>query len=88
MVTDHDEKLRYCRMLGHEVPFSYCREPGGVHFCRHIVNCWFERFDVEGFLSANYSAEEIAEALKPPVPRIESLLSLIERAKESTSQAS
>lgn len=75
------DAMRYCRILGHHVPFSYCLEPGAPRFCRHIVNCWFERFDIEGYLGEHFSEQEIAEATSPPAPKLESLVSLIDRAR-------
>lgn len=80
-MTEHDEEVRYCRMLGHEVPFSYCRKPGKEQFCRHIVNCWFEKFDIQAYLAEHFTEEQIQAAITPPAPKVESLLSLIERAK-------
>ena len=74
-------------MLGHRVPFSYCRTTGSDTLCRHIANCWFESFDIEGFLDANYSPEVVQRSLQPGRPKVESLLSLIERAKESTGRS-
>lgn len=69
-------------MLGHEVPFSYCRKPGGEQFCRHIVNCWFEQFDIQAYLAEHFTEEQIRAASRPPAPKVESLLSLIERAQK------
>ena len=68
-------------MLGHRIAFSYCRHPGNDGLCRHIVNCWFERFDVQDYLSDYYSDEEIAATMKPPTPKLASLVSLIESAR-------
>ncbi len=68
-------------MLGHEVPFSYCREPGKDLLCRNIVDCWWELFDVQAFLKLHYEPAVIAQSISPPEPKMTSLLSLIERAR-------
>jgi len=73
----------YCRLLGHEVPFSYCRRPGSDVFCKNITGCWEGRIDIHSFLAANYTSEQIAQAFKPKAPKIVSLLDLIQKAKEN-----
>lgn len=86
MVTDvtieaHDQRETYCRMLGHLVPFRYCRGmPDGLP-CRKILDCWFECFDVAAFVKKYYTAEQIERILAPPKPKMTSLMELIERAK-------
>jgi len=77
------QRARYCRMLGHDVPFSYCLNPGRELFCRHIVNCWFDRFDINAYLAEHFDEETRERALRPPEPKVTSLLSLIEQAKSS-----
>ena len=56
MITEHDAKKRRCPMLGHEVAFSYCREPGSETPCRKIFDCWWETFDVSAFINDHYDA--------------------------------
>jgi hypothetical protein len=80
MLTDHDTLTRRCPMLGHEVPFSYCRQPGQEIPCRKIFDCWWETFDIQAFIATNYT-EEIQKAIaQPPKPKILSLLEIIEQA--------
>ena len=83
MKEQHDDQSIYCRMLGHEVHFRYCREPGKNQVCRKIADCWYTRLDITGYLNDNYSEEELAGAFAPPQPKMTSLLELVEKAKNS-----
>ena len=74
MKEQYDDKNGYCRMLGHTLSFRYCRALGMEgEPCHNILNCWFERFDVERFMGENYSEEEIEGIFKPPKTRISAL---------------
>jgi hypothetical protein len=83
MLTDHDTLLQRCPMLGHEVAFSYCRQPGQETPCRKIFDCWWERFDVQTFVADNYSEEIRNAIIQPPKPKILSLIELIEQARKT-----
>ena len=82
-ITSHDHSTRRCPMLGHDVPFSYCRAPGRELPCAKVGDCWWEAFDVESFIRAHYSAEQIAQVLAPPKPKTLSIVELIEKARRS-----
>ena len=70
-------------MLGHEVPFSYCRKPAQDIPCRKIFDCWWEQIDIQKFIEENYS-EEIQNALRqPPKPKALSLLEIIQQAQRN-----
>ena len=71
-------------MLGHHVPFSYCREPGNRLFCPRIQSCWGDKIDIQVFLEQHFSPEEIHNALTPPKPKMTSLLDLIQQARQRT----
>jgi hypothetical protein len=80
------ENTRYCRQLGHHVPFRYCLEGDGTAsngpgFCRNIISCWGETLDIRGLLRKKYSEEEITQRIAPPQPKMASLYSLIREAK-------
>ena len=77
----YDEEQIYCRMLGHHLAFHYCRTVKDQLPCHKIMDCWFERIDIKDFLKVHYSDQEIAKALAPPPPKMASLVSLIEKAK-------
>ena len=68
-------------MLGHPVPFSYCRQVNGGLPCRLIADCWHEQFDVATFLSEHFTPEQLQAALAPPKPKLASILDLIEKAR-------
>jgi hypothetical protein len=80
MLIEHDTLSQRCPMLGHEVPFSYCRQPGQEVPCRKIFDCWWETFDIKKFIEENYSRETRAAILQPPKPKVLSLLEIIEQA--------
>lgn len=77
-----DDKEGYCRLLGHHLRFSYCRTCREGLPCFKILDCWFENFDIRKFVEENYSAEEIRDFLEPPKPKMQSLMTLIQRAQE------
>lgn len=77
-----DDKEGYCRMLGHHLRFSYCRSCREGLPCFKILDCWFEKFDVRKFIEENFSAEEIEQFLKPPKPKVQTLMTLIQQAQE------
>ncbi|MBD3393201.1 MAG: hypothetical protein GF418_13810 [Chitinivibrionales bacterium] len=84
MITDNDTRCRRCPMLGHDVTFSYCRMPGGNMPCARIFDCWWETFDIKGFVEEHYDRDTIARLISPPKPKAASLLDLIEQARKRT----
>ena len=74
-------------MLGHEVPFSYCRAPARHLPCGKVLDCWYEAFDVEGFLRAHFTEAEISEILRPRQDKMVTLVELIERALRNSSKS-
>ncbi len=70
-------------MLGHHVPFSFCRAQADGRPCRKILDCWFEKFDIRSFLSEHFTQEQIDAFLTPPKPKMATLLELIEKAKQN-----
>jgi len=79
---DFDEREGYCRMLGHHLRFSYCRTCRDGLPCYKIMDCWFEKFDVRTFVEENYTALEIESFLQPPQPKMQTLMTLIQQARE------
>ena len=82
-ITDNDHRSRRCPMLGHDVCFSYCRRPGGELPCGRIGDCWWETFDVESFVRAHYSDEQVRQILATPKPKMLSLVELIQKARQA-----
>lgn len=82
-VDEHDECTQRCRMLGHPVPFGYCRALPEGRPCRLIVDCWQGHFDVNAFLHEHFTPEQIETIQAPPKPKLTSILELIEQAKKA-----
>lgn len=82
MIDEFDQKIRRCPMLGHDIRFSYCRQPGREIPCGKIYDCWWEKLDITAFMEANYSPQTIAEVLKPKPTKMLSLLEIIEAARK------
>ncbi len=76
-----DAEEIYCRMLGHHLQFSYCRTCRDGLPCFKLLDCWFERFDVEAFVREHYTEEEIRQFLEPPKPKMHTLMELIKKAQ-------
>ena len=79
----HDDLEQRCRLLGHPVPFSYCRQLPEGRPCRLIADCWHDRFDVMAYLQSRYTPEEIASFLARPQPKLTSIVELIEKARKA-----
>lgn len=82
----HDACEQRCRMLGHPVPFNYCRQLPEGRPCRLLVECWQGHFDVMAYLDKHCSREQIEALLAPPKPKLTSLVELIERAKRAAGE--
>ncbi|SLM31605.1 conserved hypothetical protein [Desulfamplus magnetovallimortis] len=76
-----DKHTGYCRMLGHDVPFSYCRQVQESRPCFKILDCWFDKLPVQEYMDRHYSKDEQEDILKKPTPKILTLVDLIEKAK-------
>ncbi len=77
----YDDNIIYCRALGHQVPFKYCRKLKGEMPCGKIFDCWFETVNITEYMNSFYTEEEIQRIVEPPKPKVSSLVELIERAK-------
>lgn len=84
-VSTYDERETYCRMLGHDVPFKYCRQVAEGAPCRRVADCWYTQFDVTAWLTEHYTPEQIDRITAPPPAKLLSILELIERAKTGNS---
>ena len=77
----HDNQDIYCRMLGHNVSFEYCRKAKESLPCSRMINCWFERLPINEYLNEHFSEEELKQAFSPPKEKIATIIELIEKAK-------
>ena len=83
---EFDTQRGYCRRLGHDVDFAYCRVAAEDRPCFKIFDCWYERFDIQAFMDDCYSPQEIKEILTPPPDKVSTLFELIEKAKKAGSR--
>jgi hypothetical protein len=79
----HDHLQQHCRMLGHKVPFEYCRRMNSSLPCSKILDCWKNIFPVNEFIKQNYSEDEIALIFKPVQPKLVQIFELMKKAKEN-----
>lgn len=85
-----DQLERRCPRLGGPVVFAYCKTGGdGQSVCWKIFDCWWERFDVVGYLKKSLTADNFKKIEKlansKPKQKIVSLVELIEQAKKRVS---
>ncbi|NOY82902.1 MAG: hypothetical protein GXP31_18040 [Kiritimatiellaeota bacterium] len=84
MLSDEDHRVRRCPRLGHEVRFRYCRTQEGDRICPHILDCWWESFDVAGFLRPHLAAQEWERlVVRRPRPKVAGILELIQKARNA-----
>ena len=83
-IETFDHTQQYCRLLGHEVPFAYCRKMNSDLPCRNTLECWKGIFAVEDFIRDFYSEEEIARFLEPPKPKLAQIYDIMTQVKKST----
>lgn len=83
MIKQYDNLEYRCRMLGHNVPFKYCRTVQEKLPCSKIIDCWFRRIPIEDFIKNNYNEEEIKQILVQPKSKMVSLVDLIEKIKRN-----
>ncbi len=83
LIEQYDHKTLRCPRVGGEVNFKYCRFENNMLPCRWIVGCWKMYIDINTFLEDHYSKEELNRVFELPKPKIQSLVGLIEKAKEA-----
>lgn len=86
MTDDSLQRQTRCPRLGSSVTFAYCLgggEAGGP--CFKICDCWWEIFDVVGYLQERLGPETVAKLARArPAPKVASLITLIEQARKNT----
>ena len=82
-MEDHINLERRCPRLGGPVTFQYCRDCGeGDLPCFKVIDCWWEYFDVVSFFQKILSEQQFSQLTRmKPKPKVNSLLELIEQAK-------
>ena len=79
-IDQFDECDIYCRMLGHDLTFKYCRQTGDGNFCRKIFDCWIDKIEVGRYAKTHFSDDDINGVLHPAAPKLHTLLDLIEKS--------
>jgi len=69
-------------MLGHVLPFHYCRTMNEGLPCRRILDCWFRRMPIREFIEENFSEEELQRIFQPPKPKMVSLAEIVANAQK------
>ncbi len=84
MKEQYDNEEGYCRMLGHRLPFRYCRTANNDEFpCRKIMDCWYDVFPVLEFLAENYTEDELKQAFQPqPKTRMATLIEIVNKVRD------
>ncbi|MEW6519438.1 MAG: hypothetical protein AB1461_08495 [Thermodesulfobacteriota bacterium] len=82
MIDQFDKNDAYCRMLGHVLPFHYCRTMNEGLPCSRILDCWFRRMPIREFIEENYSEEERQRIFQPPKPKMVSLAEIVANAQK------
>ena len=82
-ITRHDQRRRRCPRLGHDIHFGYCRSPGAELPCRRVFDCWWESFNVEGFIRRHYSEQDIENILRPRTDKLTSILEILQKARRA-----
>lgn len=85
-----DQLERRCPRLGGPVFFSYCKTGADDHsVCWKIFDCWWEYFDVVGYLKKSLTEDNFKNLEKlansRPKQKIVSLVEIIEQAKKRIS---
>ncbi|MFH1060292.1 MAG: hypothetical protein V1797_16640 [Pseudomonadota bacterium] len=71
-LTRHDQVVHFwCPQLGQTLHFGYCRQMNQGLPCTRVAACFSPHFDVEAFLLANYSPEELARCQAPAPGRLD-----------------
>ena len=79
-----DKEIR-CPRLGGPVPFTYCENTGPDGGpCFKLADCWWQYFDVMGYLKKRLTAEEFNDFLgRRPQPKLSGILEMIEQARKN-----
>jgi hypothetical protein len=85
-IAQHDAHERWrCPMLGGPVHFGYCRTMNDGLPCARVLGCWLQRLPLVEFLKANYSPDQLQQALTATTKgRIERIMEGVENATDPT----
>ena len=73
----------YCRKLGHNVLFEYCKKESISEPCARVVNCWIAKCNILEYLESKYGAGFVEEFTnRQAKDKMTSIMEIIERAKK------
>ena len=81
MFTQYDALEIRCPALGHQLSFKYCRSANENAPCRKILDCWFQRINIQEFIAEHYSEAELQRITAEPKPKLVSILEIISRVQ-------
>ena len=83
--NQHDNDKIYCRKLGHDVNFGYCRKESITDPCSRIVRCWIEQMDITNYLEQKYGAAFVDDFTgRESKDKITSIIEILEKEKKRT----
>ena len=80
-IDSYDHKESYCRKLGHNLHFKYCRSAQQGLPCAKIMDCWIGKLPVRQFIMSHYQGQ-MEEIFRPPSSKINSILEIVDRVKK------
>ena len=83
MDTRYDSHETRCPLLGHPVPFCYCRALNEGLPCSRLIACWQAFFEIGAFIEDNYTPEQCRRFLEPPGPKLSQIVALARKSSRS-----
>lgn len=81
MKEKFDNQEGYCRKLGHHLTFKYCRSEDNGSPCRKVLDCWFEKFEVQAYIEEQFP-EFKTKQTQSIRPKTATILDLIQQAQK------
>jgi len=81
MKERYDKEEIYCRRLGHNLNFSYCRSEHNGLPCPLIFDCWYTRLDIGAYMRKNFTPDELPYLTQAAPSKMSTLLELIQKAQ-------
>ena len=83
MIDKYDEKNIYCKKLGHQLKFIYCRTEHDGQPCPAIFDCWHHRLDIGQYMRENFNPQDLPYLSQPKQDKMFTLVELIQRAQNN-----
>ena len=85
MKEKYDQIELYCPKLGHHLTFKYCRSENQGVPCSRVVKCCSDKIPVDEYIRDNLSTEETQVVFQEPQPKMNSILSILQRVNNRAS---